>query len=505
MARSSPSSPASAPPAAPSPVVDIYVRLSRNPDGDLERLDTQEADCRAVAQRRGWTVGAVHGDNSLSAWKRSVRRPAWETMLDRLKNRQADGVVVYDTDRLMRQPRDLETLIDFGERDGLLLAAAHGEYDLSRSDDQFILRIKTASAKKSSDDTSRRIRRRFEYKREQGMTTGGARPFGFPGPDRTAAKDPDTGARPDVPIEQVERERAALRKGARDMIAGAVTLSRLTARWNDAELVTATGEPWTSVKVRAALLRARNAGLVEHDGVVVGRNPESAIYDETLHDELRAVFAARRRGRPTGEKSLASGLIFCGACGHSMGSRPAGTYRDGSPRRQYVCGKASGGCGTVAADAAGMDAELRKATIVRLGDRGHVARLSARASAAVGRREEIDTELGRARDTAVALGDRLGRGEIEPDVFDAGMRPVRARIARLEAERDELAGEPIDAPQESDADAVAAEWDHPEATTATRRALLAMAMRGWRAQVAPATRRGAFDPERLSIVPADSR
>lgn len=30
-------------------VVDIYARLSRNPNGELEKVDVQLADCRAVA------------------------------------------------------------------------------------------------------------------------------------------------------------------------------------------------------------------------------------------------------------------------------------------------------------------------------------------------------------------------------------------------------------------------------------------------------------------------
>lgn len=40
------------------PVVDLYARLSRCPtDGSLEKVETQLADCRAVAERNGWTVG----------------------------------------------------------------------------------------------------------------------------------------------------------------------------------------------------------------------------------------------------------------------------------------------------------------------------------------------------------------------------------------------------------------------------------------------------------------
>lgn len=51
-------------------VVDLYARLSRSADGSTEKVDTQVADCRAFVERNGWTVGAEHVDNSLSAWRR---------------------------------------------------------------------------------------------------------------------------------------------------------------------------------------------------------------------------------------------------------------------------------------------------------------------------------------------------------------------------------------------------------------------------------------------------
>src|SRR5687768_5320420 len=98
------------------PVIDIYARLFRNPDGKIEKIEDQVADCRAVAERRGLTVGEVHADDNLSAWKRRVRRPGWEAMLERIESGKASGIIVWHVDRLFRQPRDLEKLIDLAEK-----------------------------------------------------------------------------------------------------------------------------------------------------------------------------------------------------------------------------------------------------------------------------------------------------------------------------------------------------------------------------------------------------
>ena len=97
-------------------MLDSYGRLSRVPEtGELEKIDTQWADNRKVIDR----VGAVLGEelkDGLSAWKRTVRRPGWEALLQRVESGASDGIVVWHTDRLFRQPRDLEKLIELGER-----------------------------------------------------------------------------------------------------------------------------------------------------------------------------------------------------------------------------------------------------------------------------------------------------------------------------------------------------------------------------------------------------
>ncbi len=83
-------------------------------------------------------VGAVLGEelkDGLSAWKRTVRRPGWEALLERVESGASDGIVVWHTDRLFRQPRDLEKLIELGER-SFKVFSAHGERDLADSDDR---------------------------------------------------------------------------------------------------------------------------------------------------------------------------------------------------------------------------------------------------------------------------------------------------------------------------------------------------------------------------------
>ena len=65
--------------------VAIYTRLSRDMDGRQTATARQEKDCRALALSKGWKVAQVYEDIDFSAFKRGVRRPAYEELLEDLK------------------------------------------------------------------------------------------------------------------------------------------------------------------------------------------------------------------------------------------------------------------------------------------------------------------------------------------------------------------------------------------------------------------------------------
>jgi hypothetical protein len=56
---------------------------------------------------------------------------------------------VWHVDRLFRQPRDLERLIDLADA-GFRVISSHGSRDLSNPDDRYIPRIEVAHAARSS-------------------------------------------------------------------------------------------------------------------------------------------------------------------------------------------------------------------------------------------------------------------------------------------------------------------------------------------------------------------
>lgn len=106
-------------------------------------MEDQHADNRRVIERLGGVLGVELTDDDLSAWKPTVRRPDWETLLQRLASGESDGAVVWHVDRLMRLPRGSGTVAGV-LRLGADAGCAHGEWNLSDPNDRFILRVEVA-------------------------------------------------------------------------------------------------------------------------------------------------------------------------------------------------------------------------------------------------------------------------------------------------------------------------------------------------------------------------
>lgn len=155
--------------------VAVYARISSDPLAMREGVERQLKDCRAIAGIR-WPDETIveHVDNDVSAWS-GVKRPEYTRMIYALKRGEYTAVVAWNLDRLLRQPRELEALIDLG----VPIVTATGDLDLTTHDGQLQARILVAVARKSSDDASRRVKRAQQDRRERGQWHGGPVPFGY--------------------------------------------------------------------------------------------------------------------------------------------------------------------------------------------------------------------------------------------------------------------------------------------------------------------------------------
>jgi site-specific DNA recombinase len=144
--------------------VGAYERISDDKEEEARGVARQAADNEAQAKLRGWKVAEHYQDNDFSAFKENVTRPAFERLLADLESGVLDGVVVYNQDRFVRQPSDLEWAIRVYDRAKaagrqLVFATVSGDLDLGSDDGITMARVMVAFANKASRDTARRVAR----------------------------------------------------------------------------------------------------------------------------------------------------------------------------------------------------------------------------------------------------------------------------------------------------------------------------------------------------------
>lgn len=394
----------------------IYCRISQDRTGAGLGVDRQEIDCRALAERLGCTVARVFTDNDTSAYR--GKRRGYEALLAALRAGSADTLLAWHSDRLHRQPRELEDFIDLINAKGIEVHFVQsGELDLNTPSGRLQARIMGVVARHESEHKSERIARSRLQRAQAGKWGGGSRPFGWE----------SDGVTP------IPAEIAAIRR-AYDMLLHGGSLRGIMRMLNHGGLRTPKKNiEWQSVTVREMLVRSRNAGLLTHRGKVLGKGNWDAVASE---DEWRAVvdiLSRPERRTTTGNtvKWFGSLLYRCGVCGDGMyvtktGSPPRSAYRCRSHMR--------GGTGThVVRKADSLDKHVQDMLLGRLMDPAHAEAFQSEPDAPIDvtvlrRRLALLEEKGR------AMATRLGKDLISDEDYDAFLMENRPKIREVQAE-----------------------------------------------------------------------
>ena len=456
----------------------IYARISSDPEGDRLGVTRQREDCEALAARKGWPVAEVYIDDDRSAYS-GKPRPEYRRMLADMTERQIDAVLVYNLDRLHRQPRELEAFFDIVDRVGVKdLASVEGDINLASHDGRFHARIMGAVARKASDDLSRRISRKEQERAAKGLPGhGGPRPFGYR-VDRLA----------------IEPGEAALVHEAASRVLAGDSLRTIAADWNTRGIPTTTGKAWTIPTLRRTLRNPFLSGQREYRGEVVATGvwPPILRVEETAR--LRAVLDERTRSRTrVVRRYLLTHLLRCGLCGATLISRPTA---DGT--RRYVCAKglAQSGCGKLAINADPIEGWIEEAVLQRIESADVVAGWTGVAnddSLSVAEQESLSRDREQLDELAAAYGQRL----VTFSEWLAARKPIEDRI---EATRKKLAVLSRTAaldPFIGNVPALRAQWSGLPLDR--QRAIVSAVLD--RAIVRPAVRgRASFDPARIEPV-----
>lgn len=412
--------------------VGVYERISDDEEETREGVTRQHEDCVALTSIRRWAVGDVYEDNDKSAYQVSVVRDQFERMLTDLESGAIRGVVVYNLDRLVRQPTDLERLIKIYEmHPEYVFASLQGDVDLASDDGITMARVLVAFANKASRDTARRVKRTQRQLAEKGQHHGGRKPWGW-NSDGTVN-------------EEAKKE---IRAAHRRILAGD-RVSAIQQDWAVRGIAptNASGERYKAKKkgdpsqspmshshLQQLLTHPALAGFKVYKGEVMRDlegEPVKGSWDPMCSpeelDAVTAVLDERRRTTRGGQgvpKYLLSNIAKCGECGHGV----RGGIRKGS--YYYAC--AQTGCGKVGRAGPPVDDLI---IYMHLEDRQRK-----RASGPdPGPSWEGEAELGEAQSEIAELVQARKDGKISVAVLIELMPELEARRDKLLSERRQAA------------------------------------------------------------------
>jgi DNA invertase Pin-like site-specific DNA recombinase len=454
----------------------IYARISSDREGLQLGVLRQIEDCQALADRRGWHVAKVYTDDDVSAYT-GKPRPAYQQLLADLRRGERDAVIVWNLDRLHRQPKELEEFFEICDATKVTdLASVAGDVDLSSDDGRFLARILGAVARKESDDKSRRIKRKhLELARDGKVAGGGTRPFGYQADRKT-----------------INPEEATIVRELADRALSGDSLRSLCLSLSDRDIKSVTGKPWKIQTLGRMLKSYRLSGQREHHGELVGPAEWEPIIEPKQTDRLRAILSdPDRPANRTPRSYLLTRLVRCGLCGSAMVSRPRG---DGAKR--YICATGPGlpGCGRTAILASHLEPFLVEAVLHRLDSPGLAAALagdSAPAGASAEARRELDDAYADLEELARTYGEK----QITMREFLAARAPIEKRMESARAalsidNRGAALGGYL-----SDPSALRREWS--SLTLTRQRSIVAAVLDHVR--IDPAVRgRNRFDPSRVT-------
>jgi site-specific DNA recombinase len=438
-----------------------YCRISADRAGAGLGVERQAVDCRELALKLGLGEPDVLTDNDLSAYS-GKRRPGYEQLLEGLRLGRWSALLVWHVDRLCRNVRDLEDIVDLVNGKVTVHTVKGGEIDLESPEGRLQARMLGTLARYESEHRSDRVRRAMRQNADRGLDHGGRRRYGWK-PDGTLDQD----------------EAAIVAELARRVVGGESCRS-LAAELRARGVPSAHGAPWAGNSVKSIVIRARNAGLREHRGEVTATGDWPAIVDREEWEAAKALLTdpARRVSPGNAPARLMSGLMTCAVCGLPVRSGGGGTKGSAA----YRCS----GNGHVRRNAALVDGVVEAYVLALLGREGIGAPRRATVPSDVrGQADAIRLRLDQ-------LEDKYADGDLTRAGYLRNRDRLAAKLANLErAEALTLAPGPLEG-------ITAARWS---ALPLERRRAAVSFLVNVRLLPLPSKRHAKDDPELVEITP----
>jgi len=150
--------------------VAIYARISKREAQQKQILTKQVDFLRTYATARGWSVYAVYIDEGYSGT--TENRPAFQRLLDVIRYRRFDILLVYSIDRLYRDTRQGLEFVQRLSDHAIQLVSATQPIDTTTPMGRLMLGVYLLFAQYERDIISERTKHALAQKRMAGIRLG---------------------------------------------------------------------------------------------------------------------------------------------------------------------------------------------------------------------------------------------------------------------------------------------------------------------------------------------
>ena len=172
-------------------IAGIYIRVSTEDQArEGFSLPEQEKRLRAMCEYKGYEIYKLYKDAGISA-KTGNTRPAFEELLQDIRNKKCNTIVVLKLDRLTRSVFDLEGIMNFLEENNAYLDCANEEINTTNSSGKMVARLLTTVSQNEIERTSERTKFGLSGAIKEGHIPARA-PLGYKHIDKKLVPDPLT-------------------------------------------------------------------------------------------------------------------------------------------------------------------------------------------------------------------------------------------------------------------------------------------------------------------------
>jgi site-specific DNA recombinase len=291
-------------------------------------IGTQQADCRALAEREGLEVVAEFTDESVSAYsgdRGSGLVEAMATCEELGAERGEAALIIQHSDRLARgDGRQSKHLVEYA-----LWALKHDVKIHSVQDPQTFgdLLYAVVTGQRNHEDSARKsaaTRDGLKRRRDRGLPIGAV-------PEGYIVQAAIENGRP-VTSRVVDEQRIPFVMRAMEMVESGSTFGDVSRRFNAEGLRTRRGKQWTTRAIREIVLNPDYTGTTGYPQVIDPERFERIVASVKRLDPVAV--QARRKGRKAAEDYLLRGIASCGLCGSSLYTR---RYKRVAGERAYIC------------------------------------------------------------------------------------------------------------------------------------------------------------------------